>query len=340
MILWLFSRKYLESVTESSPINVFRMGLNLIKWLFLVGILAYLVMLIFWPAAQIAPILQPIRAFRYFLDLNNPFTVLFNGNEILNTELPWHYQIDWFMITMPEFMLLSLGIGFGLVIYANRDLEGIRHSLTGYRNQGILLLWISIVVPLAYTALRKPTAYDGVRHFLFLIPPLAILAAISIGKLLQISKIKWLNYGLMALVVLSLLITISDMFQLHPDEYIYFNRLFGKGVARASSKFDTDYWGNSYKEAVEWVETNYPVIAGSSRVKVASCLYSLSTSYYLKDNRYEYIGSYHDGQRVSGVPDLFLASPRWNCDQKNSGQVIHVISKMGAPLVYIMQVSP
>ncbi len=304
-----------------------------------IGLLAYVVMIVWWPAAQIDPIRQPVRSFRYFMNLDNPFTVLFNGKEIMNTELPWYYQIYWFLISMPEFLLLSLGIGLVSGLYNNRTIDRIRQNLVGSKNQGIVMLILSIVIPLVYTMVRKPTAYDGVRHFLFLIPPLAIMAAYAVVKLLELANRRWLILGLMALILSSLFITFVDMIRLHPDEYIYFNRVFGGGVAGASSRFDLDYWGNSYKEAVEWMQINYPVPAGTPKLKVASCLFSLSTSHYLHDDRFEYIGTYHDGQRISGTPDIFLSSTRWRCDQNQSGDVIHEVTRMGAPLVKIIRVA-
>jgi hypothetical protein len=241
---------------------------------------------------------------------------------------------------MPEFVILALTIGLILLIMLNTDLQKIRLNFADSRQLGIVLVLISVLVPLGYTIVRKPTDYDGIRHFLFVVPPLSVLAAFSIGKFLRTPSLKILKYGIMAIIVVSLIVTVSDMVRLHPNQYIYFNRFFGQGVAEASLKYDTDYWGNSYKEAVEWLVKNYPVPAGSPKLKVASCLFSLSTSYYLKDDRFEYIGSYHDGQKVTGTPDIFLSTTRWNCDEANNGEVVHEITRMGASLIQIKKVIP
>jgi 4-amino-4-deoxy-L-arabinose transferase-like glycosyltransferase len=313
---------------------------QLITWFLVICLLAYIIMLIFWPAAMVDPIRQPYRSLKYFSNFAYPFEVLFNGQHILNTELPWYYQIYWFLITMPEFLLLAFVVGVVIALLLNANARRLLQNLQDTRNQGMILVLVSIFAPLGITILRKPTDYDGIRHFLFVVPSMTTLAALSIGKLLEKFSYKLINYAILAGIAASMVLTIADMVRLHPDEYIYFNRLFGKGVAQASTRFDTDYWGNSYKEAVEWVEANYPLPSGSPKVKVASCLFSLSTSYYLRDDRFDYIGSYHDGQKISGTPDLFLASPRWGCNEKNSGEIIHVISRMGAPLIYIMRVSP
>ena len=131
------------------------------------------------------------------------------------------------------------------------------------------------------------------------------------------------------------------MAQLHPHQYIFFNRLFGKGIAQAAQNFETDYWGNSYKEGVEWITQNYQSETSGKRLKVASCLYSLSTSYFLPKDRFEYLGTFDDGQHIAddAEPDLFLASTRWNCRQKLRGRILHTITRKGAPLLYIIEVS-
>jgi len=85
---------------------------------------------------------------------------------------------------------------------------------------------------------------------------------------------------------------------------------------------------------------NYTGSGIDRRIKVASCLYSLSTSYFLPEDRFEYIGSYGSGQMISygAQPDLFLATTRWNCHKIHSGRVLHTIVRKGVPLLYIIEV--
>jgi len=47
------------------------------------------------------------------------------------------------------------------------------------------------------------------------------------------------------------------MVQLHPYEYVYFNRLFAGGLKAAAERYETEYGGSSYKQGVEWVIRNY-----------------------------------------------------------------------------------
>jgi hypothetical protein len=338
LLLWQALRLLQPDKRENSAIlpGLIRLGTIFLS----VSAIAYVFMLLFWPAAQVDPIRQPFRALKYATQFEFPFKVLFDGQAILNTQLPWYYQIKWFLITTPEFVLLTVLAGLVLLTTSLKSPAKLLSALEKPRNLSLLIVIVAVAAPLGYTALTQPVDYDGVRHFLFILPLLSILAGVSVKKLADRLGPKPTRVFL-ALMLASILLTAVDMVRLHPNQYIYFNRLFGKGVARASQSFDTDYWGNSFKEGVAWVENHYPVPPGSQKVKVASCLYSLSTSYYLTDSRFEYIGSYNDGQMVEqDDPHLFLASPRWHCDQRKSGEVLYTVTRMGASLMSVIKVSP
>jgi hypothetical protein len=66
----------------------------------------------------------------------------------------------------------------------------------------------------------------------------------------------------------------------------------------------------------------------------------LSTSHYLTDSRFLYVGTYHSGQQIPDgvVPDVLLATNRWKCNEILPGKVIHTVTRMGAPLLYIIDV--
>ena len=43
------------------------------------------------------------------------------------------------------------------------------------------------------------------------------------------------------------------MIESHPYEYLYFNILAGKNMREAKRKFEFDYWGLAYREALEYI---------------------------------------------------------------------------------------
>ncbi|HKG55053.1 MAG TPA: hypothetical protein VKB04_12395, partial [Anaerolineales bacterium] len=109
----------------------------------------------------------------------------------------------------------------------------------------LVLLWFVILV--VYVLLRRPSMYDGLRHFLFILPPIFIFSGIGFDFLLDHIAISWLRAGL---IIVLLGPGIVGMIQLHPYEYTYYNSFAG-GTGGAFRNYETDYWLTCYKEAVE-----------------------------------------------------------------------------------------
>src|SRR5262249_29134945 len=106
------------------------------------------------------------------------------------------------------------------------------------------------------------------------------------------------------------------------------------GLPAAQGRFETDYWGASYKEGFEWV-VNESHASEARPIKVASCTES-------SNKQLEYYRSEWPGvrERISIVPadlnpDVLLESTRrFNCDSV-AGAVIHTVSRSGVPLLYV-----
>jgi hypothetical protein len=61
----------------------------------------------------------------------------------------------------------------------------------------------------------------------------------------------------------------ATIVRLHPYQMTYFNALAG-GVGGAAGHYETDYWLTSYKEAIEWIETQPHDAGRPVRVLVAA----------------------------------------------------------------------
>jgi hypothetical protein len=118
----------------------------------------------------------------------------------------------------------------------------------------IVLIGLWFLLPVLFAILTHATFYDNFRHFLFVIPPLFILAAIGMQGVLD-----WLKKT--PLRALALLIIIAPNIywdvKMHPYEYIYYNSLVG-GVGGAFRRFDMDYWAVSYREATNTINKIAP----------------------------------------------------------------------------------
>jgi hypothetical protein len=166
-----------------------------------------------------------------------PMLVLYRGQEILDTKLPWHYVPYWVCVTTPlAILLLSLLSPFF-----------IRQPS---RNRPFVLVSIALMVNIILYYLTRPVIYDGIRHMLFLIPILSVIAALSLvdlyhrltrpGLRLLVGLLLFLDFGSVAVALV----------RLHPYEYVYFNGLIG-GLKGAEGRMEVDYYAASMREAVK-----------------------------------------------------------------------------------------
>ena len=341
MVLWVVGRLVLRRRERQAPAGegIWRTVGTLAGRFAAVGAVAYVVMLVWWPAAQVHPISTPLRALMHSAQFPYSFDVLFDGRLISNMELPWYYVPKWIGITSPAFLLI--GILAGMVAMGVTLWRVIRRTQAVDLEAavGLAVVLLATTFPIVYTMATRPTNYDGVRHFLFVFPLMSVLGSVAVVKLIAWSRSRAVGAVILGATATSMGITVVDLVALHPYQYVYFNRLVAGGVPGAAGSYELDYWGSSSKEGVEWLVENYPT--GKGRAKVASCLHATSTEYYLPENRFQYIGAVHDGHPIpeGEEPELFLAHPRWGCAGRYPGHVLHTVAVKGVPLLYVVEVS-
>jgi hypothetical protein len=96
--------------------------------------------------------------------------------------------------------------------------------------------------------LATPPMYDGYRHFLFILPPLFLLAGLAFQTLRQRLPGHWADAVLLVVLAPGLL----GLLRAHPYQYTYFNTLVG-GTGGAFRQYETDYWLTCYREIIEQV---------------------------------------------------------------------------------------
>jgi hypothetical protein len=216
-------------------------------WLLPALPLAYGVMALLWPWATLAP-LNPLRALEYFSHFfEKPWRELFAGALIPVPNMPWRYLPTLMGLKLPEgFIALALG---GTALAAITILNP---AATTSRRAAHLVILAAALFPLLVTMLTRPALYNGIRHFIFVLPPLAVLAGMAAGYLLE----RLARRGRIALVAgaavvsAALALPLTDMRRLHPYEYTHFNRIAG-GVAGAKGRYMLDYWGLALKQAAQ-----------------------------------------------------------------------------------------
>jgi hypothetical protein len=214
-----------------------------------VVLIAYPLMLVFWPWAQSDPINHPLQALAVFSKEIFWSKVLFDGHLVSANNLPWDYLPVFIGLALPE-LTLALFLAapiVGGVVLLRRDAWRCERVLP------LFMLGFTIVFPVVYAITVKAVLFNGMRHFIFVLPPIAVAAGLVGDRAL-----KWLEtfeYRRPVYAALSLygLAHVSIMVMLHPDQYVYYNGFVG-GVAGAENRFKLDYWANSFAEAVHGLE--------------------------------------------------------------------------------------
>ena len=209
-------------------------------------LLAYLIMALVWPWAVADP-LNPLRALEYFSRFfEQPWSELFAGTVILVTDMPRSYVPTLFALRLPEvFLALGLsGAAAALVMTARRDIPVRRRA-------ALLLVALAALLPPAVAVALRPAMYNGIRHFVFVMPPLAILGGFAAARLADALRgVAFMPAAAGIALALGIALPVIEMGRLHPYQYTYFNALSG-GVTRARERYMLDYWGLSFKQASE-----------------------------------------------------------------------------------------
>jgi hypothetical protein len=210
-------------------------------------LLAYAVMALVWPWAVVEP-LNPIRAIGYFSQFfEKPWKEMFGGQLISVPDMPRSYLPTYLGMKLPEILLLLGGAGFIGALVAQ-----FRSDIPAYRRASILLVTMAVAIPIALAIATRPAMYNGIRHFIFVLPPLCVLGGLAGGALLrwlsERSRLAAVAGG--GAVLVGLAVPAAAMVALHPYQYTHYNRISG-GMRAADKGYMVDYWGLSFKEAAD-----------------------------------------------------------------------------------------
>jgi hypothetical protein len=285
---------------------------------------AYPVMLVFWPWAQQAPFSHPLQTLSYFSHEIFPFRTLFAGRYFPATDLPWAYLPTYIVLALPELILVLLAAS---PVAALALLWRHGRALPPAPTLQFFILGFAIVFPVAYAVAIKAVLFDGMRHFIFVLPLIAALAAALADRALErLERFPRRGYAYGALALYGL-VHVGIMARLHPDEYVYYNGFIG-GVEGAAGLFKLDYWANSYAEAVGALEDHLRAEYGADFMShdftVAVCGPPNSAAYYFPSN---FIYTLPPDQA-----EFFIAFTKDDCENSLPGKVIYRVERMGTLL--------
>ncbi|WP_448204235.1 glycosyltransferase family 39 protein [Azospirillum sp. sgz302134] len=213
---------------------------------------AYGLMAALWPWGAFEP-LNPFRAlftFSNFQHLQFSLQTLFLGEMVSAMDAPVLYLPVYLLIKLPETVVAGAGVAvlMGGAWAWRTAREGaawdpvVRHAITT----------LAAFLPVLMFVAMRPTVYNGIRHFLFVVPPLVVLAAIAFDRLWSAAESRGEVAGQAVALALAATATVQawSLGTLHPNQYVYYNQFVG-GMKGAAGRFELDYWGNSLHEATK-----------------------------------------------------------------------------------------
>jgi hypothetical protein len=234
-------------------------------------VLGYLIMGLIWPWS-IIQFNNPFHALTYFSSFfEKPWKEMFDGALVSVPDMPWSYLPTLFALQLPEVLLALLGAGLigSFVILPRTDVAARRKTI-------LLMLMLAATLPIAIAMVKRPALYNGIRHFVFVVPPMAVLGGVAFAWIMNKlgnNHRAW-QPVVLSVFVFGLLLSLGEMIRLHPYQYTYFNHIAGT-VRGADDRFMLDYWGLAFKQASdglrEQLDERQEVPPTGRKWKVAVC---------------------------------------------------------------------
>ncbi len=189
----------------------------------------------FWdePLQRILTSLSSVSTYRW------SGRILFQGAMYSTADLPAAYSpLTFFAIQLTEPFVLLLAVGVLAAFWQMLQRKNLRTDW--------LVIWLWGATPIVAIHFLQIQRYDNFRHLLFALPAFFIVISSGLEYILERLRSPLARTALAAALLLPAVLAIT---QLHPYEYIYFNRWVG-GTAGAAGRFEQDYWCTAMRESL------------------------------------------------------------------------------------------
>lgn len=235
--------------------------------LVIVVMAGYLVSILLWPFALQAPVGNVLKSLAQFTNYGTGLRTIFAGQQMMSNMLPWYYAPAYLLIGIPVVTVLGF-FAYLLYLLVNRK----AFSLIAY------FLLFAAVFPVFWVVYKNSNLYGGIRHLLFVMPVLVVIAA-RFWSLAAACSRKAVKIVAVALFIVGLSLPALHMARNHPNDYVYFNEFVG-GIDGAYGDYETDYYYNSMKNAADWFHKNVE-IPRDRKIKIVTN-HSAILSYYFR----------------------------------------------------------
>jgi hypothetical protein len=282
--------------------------------------LGYLIMIAAWPWAAQAP-LNPLRAIFSFAHFHYEIRTIVAGDIYKMAEVPWWYVPFYLAIKSPLLILTGAACAVAVAFWrARQDANSLRRRID------IAFIGFIAIFPVFCEMVTEGPAFTGMRHFLFVMPPLAVLSGIGFDSLIGLlDQWRWARTAAVAVLIAALTWNAGLLVRLHPYEYMFYNPLVG-GLQGAERRYEMDYWVNMMPEAVGALESYLNLRNEKSQriYTVGVCGEHFSFENYA-DKRLRASGGWLEA-------DFYIAPTHMNCDKLVDGRVVARIERLGVTI--------
>lgn len=211
-------------------------------WITGISVAAYLLSILLWPYALQNPLKNVFESYRVMAHYPLTFRQIFEGRVEWSDFMPWYYISKSMAITIPFLVLTGLAL---FVVFC-------RAIIRQGKSLQFSLIVFTVLFPLIFVIYEKSNLYSSWRQFLFLYPPIVLLAATGFHYYFEKAKTKYLFWGAIVLIGALSIHPLKFMIKNHPYYYLYYNQFVG-GLKGAFSEYETDYYYVSQTEASDWL---------------------------------------------------------------------------------------
>lgn len=217
--------------------------------LILIAGASFFLSILLWPFGLQAPVKNMFASLHFMSHFPGTFREIFEGRTEWSDFMPWYYLLKYMAITIPVVVLA------GTLVFV----PFIKRTVSNGKTLAWLFLVFTIVFPILFVIIERPNIYSGWRQFIFLYPPLILIAATGFNYTIDLFKNRYATWIIFAFVFILSIHPVSYMAANKGFLYLYYNQFTG-GLKGAYGNYETDYYYTGQTEASKWLinylETN------------------------------------------------------------------------------------
>ena len=301
--------------------------LSLLLPLLLVLAIGFLTAFLVWPYLWFDPIHRAIEVVHYFTTVGQGYQVFWDGSlyQVGVGKSLWWYPGANILLATPIPLLVAILVGMvGIVVHL------VTRSKSG-KTQVLLFLWI--IIPLARAILPSSAFYDGMRHFMEVIPEFMILAMVGVECFVGYVSKKFSISLLYSLLVLTLLL-IGQLVLIDSSYFPYSAGYYNVLAHDANTLYDRDIEALSVREAIDYIHT----LESSVRVWVPV---GGHLSWYYLSTTDQFVYNSYDAQFIVLVnKSSHITRKDFEATVGTTYRMIHTISRENAIFAWVYEKKP